>query len=107
FEVLHVADLHGHVDPAAHVLGGGLHRADVGVHPGDLGADRGHHALLVLHLHRQPDGERAVVLTGAVPLHLDAAVRVVHQVDDVRAGRRVHRHTLAAADVADDLLAAN
>ena len=38
-------------------------------------------------------------------LHLDPALRVVEQVDDVGARRRVHRHALAAGDVADDLLA--
>ena len=42
-----------------------------------------------------------------VPLDLDAALRVVHEVEHVRAGRGVHRHALAARDVADDLLAAD
>ena len=66
----------------------------------------GQHALAILDLHRQPHGVGRGV-AALVPLDVDAALRVVEQVDDVGTGRRVHRHALAAGDVADDLLAAD
>ena len=61
----------------------------------------GEHALAVLDLHGQPHGVGRDV-AALVPLDVDAPLGVVLQVDDVRAGRRVHRHALAARDVADD-----
>ena len=72
-----------------------------------LRADLGQHALAILDLHGQAHGIRRLV--AAVVSHSTSMRRsgIEHQVEDVRAGRRVHRHTLAAGDVADDLLAAN
>ena len=90
------------------VVGARFHVPDVGVDVGDLRADRGQQPLPVLDLHRQPHGvARAASRRRLVPLDVDAALGVVQQVDDVRAGRGVDRHALAARDVADDLLAAD
>ena len=72
-----------------------------------LRADLGQHALAVLDLHRQAHDVGRLIGAGAVPLDVDAALGIEHQVDDVRTAERVHRHALAARDVADDLLAAN
>ena len=66
----------------------------------------GQHALAVLDLHRQPHGVGRGV-AACVPFDVDAPLGVVQQVDDVGAVRRVHRHALAAGDVADDPLAAD
>ena len=86
-QVLHVADLDGHVDAAHLVVDGGLDVADVGVDPGDLRADVGEDALAILDLDAQPD--RVGRGVGAlVPLDVDPPLGVVEQVDDVGAGRR-------------------
>ena len=66
----------------------------------------GEHALAILRLDRQAHRVGRNI-SAFVPFDVDAPLRVVHQVDNVGAVRRVHRHALAARDVADDLLAAD
>ena len=63
-----------------YLSGARLHVGDVGVDVGDPLAELGEHALAILDLDRQAHGVRRDV--GAlVPLDVDAALRVVHQVD--------------------------
>src|SRR5262249_39131594 len=64
-------------------------------------------ALSIFHLHRESNRIARGLLVAFLPLHADAALGVVQQVDHVGAARRVHGHALATTDVADDLLAPN
>ena len=77
-------------------------RVDVGNSRTDVGQD----AFPILDADLQPDGVGQGVLA-LVPFDVDAPLRVVQQVDDIRTGDRVHRHALAAGDISDDFLAAD
>src|SRR5262245_18028186 len=106
--MLEIADLDGDVDARVPVVVGvGFHVADVGVDIGDLRADSCEQSFSILDFHRQFDRVGTGAAVPLVPLDLDAPLRIVEQVDNVRTCRRVDRYAFAARDVADDLLAAN
>ena len=104
--MLDVADLDRHVDPPHLVVNRRLDVPDVRVDAGNLRTDVSQNSLAILDLNRQPDGVGGPVLP-LVPLDRDPAFRVVQQIQDVRAGRRVNGDPLAAGHVADNLFAAN
>src|SRR6187399_2068186 len=105
-----VVDFDGDVDARVRIpVGTRFHVLDVGVDVGDLRADRGKQTPPVLDFHRQL--HRVAYLrpgaSGLVPLDSNATLRVVQQIQHVRAGRGVHGHAFAARDVTDDLLPSN
>src|SRR5262245_7139818 len=109
-QVREVVDLDGHVEArAATFVGVRLHVPDVRIEIRNLRADRGKQPLAILDLHRQLDrvARGGVGAWRLVPFDVDAPLRVVQQVHDVGARRRVDRHALASRDVTDDLLAAD
>src|ERR1700730_13006107 len=65
------------------------------------------HTEAVVAVDRQLDrvGRGSALVAG--PLHIDPALRFVHQVRDVGAIHRVHSHALAAGDVADNAFSAD
>ena len=78
---------------------------DVAVVLGHHLSEPGQHAGVVFRLDDQHHRVQLIAL--ASPLDLDLSLLVVQQVLDVRALDRVHRHTSAPCDVADDRLTGN
>src|SRR6185436_3150093 len=105
-QVLHVADLHGHVDSSHLIVDRGFDVADVGVDPGNLRAHVRENAFPILDLDRQTYRVRSAVGSFR-PLDGNPPFGVIEQVQHVGTGGRVHGHALAASNVADDLFAAN
>ena len=102
-----VAHVDGHLDQRAVRLGFRLRfeAADVGVFIGEHGSELGKHAGTVVGLDH--DLHREGVGSAAGPFHFDFALHIVHQVLHVAADLGMHRHALAARDIANDGFAAD
>src|SRR5579872_5549222 len=107
FQLPFVLDFQGHVyDGAAVGFATVCFQAqDVGLFVEQSGGDLAQHARPVLGADVQ--GHRESMAHGARPFDFDLALRIVHQVLDVRAVDRMHRDALPTRDVAHDRLTAD
>ena len=106
--MLHISNLDRHVDAPEMVVIGPrrFNIGDVRVDLGNPRADVCQNPLPVFHLHRQPH-DIARRIGGAVPLNVDAPLRIVQKVRHVRTDGGVHRYTFAARNVANDFFTAD
>src|SRR5882672_1294928 len=106
--MLEVRDLQDYVDAGLAVAGAGFDVSDVGVLVADDGSDLLQHAEAVVAKEGELDGicDRLPFFVAAGPLHVDATVRFVHEIGDVRTVDGVDRDALATSYIADNRFAA-
>src|SRR5204863_8951380 len=107
FQVLQVFDLDHDVNVCLTVFGARANVADVGFRITNHGGDLLKHSKPVIAKNREFDrecGGRAFLFA---PLDVNAPLRLVHQVEHVRAIHRMHGDALAASHIANDSFSAN
>src|SRR5580765_1708900 len=105
--MLEVADVENDIHDCLAVGGAGFDVADVGFGVANHAGDQLQHAVAVVakngELHGVNVGRRFILR----PRNVDAALRLVHEVHDIRTTHGVHRYALAPCHVADDPFAAD
>src|ERR1700691_1330105 len=107
FEVFEVRDVEDDLHAGLAVFGT---RSDVAYITLSVANNAGNalqHPETVVAVNRKLDrvSRRRTLIAG--PLHIDPSFRLLHQIRNVGTIHRVHRHSLASRDVADNALAAN